>query len=255
MDVVIRRRLQLPRRLAGSGIILLVLVLEMKRIVEPELLDTLPPDDPRAIRSRRDLRRVNAWMRNHATMASALKSGMNGIAPKQLVELGAGDGDFLKRVAREICSRWPDVEVTLLDRQRSIAPPTLAAFTALGWRAEAMVADVFDWRPKRADVIVANLFLHHFDDRQLVELLRLVSERAGWFIAIEPHRFAWPRVCGQLIRLIGCSGVTRHDAVASVAAGFVRREISALWPDRENWQLTERRAGWFSHLFVARRKE
>ena len=41
----------------------------MKRIVQPELLDALPPDDPRAVRSRRDLRRVNAWMRNHTIMA------------------------------------------------------------------------------------------------------------------------------------------------------------------------------------------
>ena len=46
----------------------------MKRIIEPELLDTLPPDDPRAVRSRRDLRRVNAWMRNHAIMARALQT-------------------------------------------------------------------------------------------------------------------------------------------------------------------------------------
>ncbi len=44
----------------------------MNRIVKPELLDELPPADPRAVRSRRDLRRVNAWMRNHAIMARAL---------------------------------------------------------------------------------------------------------------------------------------------------------------------------------------
>ena len=56
----------------------------MKRIIEPELLDTLPPDDPRAVRSRRDLRRVNAWMRNHAIMIRALQAGLNDPAPKQI---------------------------------------------------------------------------------------------------------------------------------------------------------------------------
>jgi hypothetical protein len=44
----------------------------VKRLVQPEILDTLPPDDPRALRSRRDLRRVNAWMGNDAIMAQAL---------------------------------------------------------------------------------------------------------------------------------------------------------------------------------------
>ena len=46
----------------------------MKRLVQPELLDTLPPDDPLAIGSRRDLHRINWWMRNHAIVASALQS-------------------------------------------------------------------------------------------------------------------------------------------------------------------------------------
>ena len=52
----------------------------MKRIVEPELLDTLSPGDPRAAGSRRDLRRLNAWMRNHAIMANALQTAVNGRA-------------------------------------------------------------------------------------------------------------------------------------------------------------------------------
>ena len=82
----------------------------MNRIVQPELLDELPPDDPRAVRSRRDLRRINAWMRNHAIMARALQTGWNGHAPKQITELGAGDGNFLLRVAQKISPRWPKRE-------------------------------------------------------------------------------------------------------------------------------------------------
>ncbi len=226
----------------------------MKRRVEPELLDVLLADDPRAIRSRRDLRRVNAWMGNPIIMAHALQLAGAGQPPKEIVELGAGDGDFLLRVAQRIAPRWPEVSVTLLDQRNAVAPQTLAAFAALGWRPAVAVTDVFDWWPARADVVVANLFLHHFADLRLRELLRLIAERAGCFIAIEPHRFALPWLCGQTLWFIGASGVTRHDGVASIAAGFVRQEISALWPDSEKWQLTERRAGLFSHLFVARRK-
>jgi hypothetical protein len=226
----------------------------MKRIVQPELLDTLPPGDPRAIRSRRDLRRVNAWMRNHAIMVEALQTAANGLPPKHIVELGAGDGDFLLRVARKISVRWPDVGVTLLDRQQTIAPQILASFAALGWRAEAVVADVFDWRPTPAEVVVANLFLHHFDDARLSKLLQVVAVRARLFVAVEPHRFYWPWLCAQSLRAIGCNRVTRHDAEASIRAGFVYQEISALWP-ADGWQLTERRAGPFSHLFIAQRKK
>ena len=32
------------------------------------------------------------------------------------------------------------------------------------------------------------------------------------------------------------------------------RLFTALWPDPDDWQIEERSAGFFSHLFVARRR-
>ncbi len=168
----------------------------MKRIVEPEFLDTLPPSDRRAIRSRRDLRRVNFWMGNHAIMASALKenwhsggrqtaaiqetksSGFLPRAATQITELGAGDGNFLLQVARKL--NWQNVNATLLDQQKIVSVETLAAFPNLGWRAEAVVADAFDWA-RDSDIIVTNLFLHHFKDMRLTELLRIISQTHNIF--------------------------------------------------------------------------
>jgi hypothetical protein len=254
----------------------------MKRIVEPEWLDELPPDDPQAVRSRRDLRRLNTWMCNHAIMVRALQTTVNGQTPKQITELGAGDGDFLLRVARRLSSfgvpsrtspdgpnrpavggtglratgAWNEVNVTLLDRQKIVTPQTLAAFASLGWRAEAVVADVFDWpqTPAPAEIVVANEILHHFDDARLAGLFRVIASHARLFIAIEPRRAPWPLFCSRLLWAIGCNSVTRHDATVSVRAGFVREELSALWPDKRNWQLTEQRASLFSHLFIARKR-
>jgi len=226
----------------------------VKRIVQPELLDTLPPGDLRAVRSRRDLRRINWWMRNHAIMAQALEKNLCS-APKQITELGAGDGDFLFNLAQKLSPRWADVNATLLDMQKNIPPETLAFFAKLDWRAETVIADVFDWSPSGGaeEVVIANLFLHHFEDKPLAELLRKVSQNCRLFAVVEPHRFASPSFFGRLLWLIGCNDVTRHDAVVSIRAGFAGGEISALWPDKTNWQLTERRAGLFSHLFIARR--
>ncbi|MDD5139544.1 MAG: methyltransferase domain-containing protein [Verrucomicrobiales bacterium] len=227
----------------------------MNRIVQPELLDTLPPDDPRAIRSRRDLRRVNSWMGNHGMMARALQNNLNVHAPGQITELGAGDGDFLLRVAQKVSRHWPEVNVTLLDLQKNISAGTLAAFGAQGWRAETVVADVFNWpqTSSRGEVIIANLFLHHFEGARLSELLRLISRRAKLFIALEPRRARWPLFCSRLLWAIGCNDVTRHDAVASVRAGFSGNELASLWPDNDDWKLEEQSAGNFSHLFIARK--
>jgi hypothetical protein len=243
----------------------------VKRIIQRELLDTLPFDAPRAVRSRRDLQRVNGWMRHPALMADALRNNWNGLAPRQITELGAGDGDFLLRVAQRLGSfgvpAWAGpgrlnaelpteiVNVTLLDLQKNVSAETLAGFGKLGWRAETVMADVFDWpqNSNAGDVVIANLFLHHFGDARLAELLRLISQRAKLFIALEPRRAPWPLVCSRLLWAIGCNDVTRHDAVVSVRAGFSGGELSALWPEQQHWRLTERRAGIFSHLFIAQK--
>ncbi len=227
----------------------------MKRIVQPEILDDLSPADSRAIRSRRDLRRLNGWMRHPAIMARALRQALPHRPPGPITELGAGDGDFLLRVAQRISPGWPKVTARLLDLQNVAAPATLAAFGPLGWRAETVVADVFDWLETSdcGEVVIANLFLHHFAAGELAELLRLVSLRAGLFIAIEPRRAPWPLLCSRLVGAIGCNDVTRHDAVVSVRAGFAGQELSAAWPDRQSWRLAEHRTGAFSHLFVARK--
>jgi hypothetical protein len=254
----------------------------MNRLVQPELLDELPFDDPRARWSRRDLRRVNAWMRNASMMARALQAAVNGAAPKQIIDLGAGDGHFLLSVAQVISRNgapvsdparrddkkthrtgdrrsavWGGVKAVLLDRQKNITAKTLASFAPLGWQAEMVTADVFDWLPGAAglDAVVTNLFLHHFEDAQLAELFCAVAGRARVFVAIEPRRASWPLFCSRLLWAIGCNAVTRHDAAVSVRAGFSGSELSALWPVDKDWQLTERRAGFFSHLFVARRRD
>jgi hypothetical protein len=227
----------------------------VKRIVQPEILDTLPPDNPRAVRSRRDLCRVNDWMRNHAIMAGALQQVLHLRAPGQITELGAGDGIFFLRVAQKISARWPDVTATLIDLQRNVTQETFVDIATLGWRAEAVVADVFDWlkTSDTREIVIANLFIHHFEDVRVAELLRLVSEHAKFFIAIEPRRAAWPLFCSRLLWAIGCNNVTRHDAVVSVHAGFSGLELSALWPDKQNWELAEHRAGIFSHIFIAQK--
>ena len=226
----------------------------MKRNVQPEILDALSPGDPRAVRSRRDLRRINGWMRHPDIMARALKNNF-ATTPKAITELGAGDGEFLLRLAQKFPAgkNCAEVEATLLDLQPNVSAATLQAFAQLGWHAHAVVTDVFNWPPTASDLVLANLFLHHFETAPLTELLRLIAGRTRLFIALEPRRARWPLFCSRLLWAIGCNDVTRHDAVVSVRAGFSGGELSALWPDKTNWQLTEHAVGAFSHLFIARK--
>jgi hypothetical protein len=146
----------------------------------------------------------------------------------------------------------------LLDQQDLLHCETRHAFGALRWRVETLQTDVLDWLRHRSaqpfDAIVANLFLHHFSEVQLAELLRGIASRARVFVAVEPRRSPLSLTFARLVGFIGCNAVTRHDAVLSVRAGFAGHELSGCWPAAAEWPLEERPAGCFSHLFIARRR-
>lgn len=227
----------------------------MQRVIEPELLDGLPAEDLGAMGSRRDLRALNACMGNARIMARVLGCHLVGLTRRHLVELGAGDGEFLLSTARRL-KGWSKTSATLVDQQNLLSGPTRQRFAALGWQVEGAQADVFAWLKQadaQADAILANLFLHHFRSDRLSELLRRVAMRTHVFIALEPRRAPLSFAFSRMVGLIGCNAVTRHDAPVSVRAGFRAKELSALWPPEENWQVQERSAGPFSHLFIARR--
>ncbi len=228
------------------------------RKLTPELLDALPPADSRAIGSRRDLVLLNGIMRHDAIMAQVLRAASGPVAPRTILELGAGDGRFMLRVARRLAPIWPRVTITLLDRRNLVSDATRAGFAALGWSVETIEADVFDIlgppTPDHYDAITANLFLHHFEGAALRSLLTGAARRTKLFVATEPRRAMLAWTASRMIWALGCNGVSRHDARVSVEAGFTDHELSGGWPADGLWVLNERRPGPFTHVFSARRE-
>jgi hypothetical protein len=225
----------------------------MPRVVEPEWLDELPAQDPRAQRSRRELARVNALMANASIVARRLRAC--GI-PGSLVDLGAGDGRFTLRYLRALGPAPSGARLTLVDRELQVDEAVHRALDGLGWNLEPVDADALHWLAadrSPCGAIVANLFLHHFGDRELARLLALVAARTRRFVACEPRRSRLAQAGARLLGAIGCGPVTRHDAVASVRAGFTGDELTALWPRDAGWCTQESARGLFSHEFVAER--
>jgi hypothetical protein len=190
-------------------------------------------------------------------MAAELNVLCAGRQYRRIAELGAGDGTFLLRVARKLGPQWEGTTAVLVDRKDAVTTATRKNFDQLGWQIEVAPADVFAWMDRHGheirDVIIANLFLHHFSESQLTGLFQKAASEARAFIAVEPRRWPWALFFGRLLWLIGCSKVTRHDAVVSIRAGFAKGELTKLWPANGEWRLEERAENFASHLFVAKR--
>src|SRR5262245_65327252 len=105
-----------------------------------------------------------------------------GRPPRRIVELGAGDGTLLLRLARRRAPTWPGVDATVVDRQNLISPETRRGFAALGWTLHVVARDVFEWLDGSDcvahDLVLANLFLHHFEADPLAQILsRMVQKQ------------------------------------------------------------------------------
>jgi SAM-dependent methyltransferase len=133
--------------------------------------------------------------------------------PRRILELGAGDGTLLLRLARALHPRWTSVELTLLDRHDVVGVKTREAYLRLDWRVTVVRADALAWAleptTKRYDLCVATLFLHHLDDAELQVLLPAIAASTNAFVACEPRRDGFARLGS---RLIGLLGAERRDA-------------------------------------------
>ncbi len=138
----------------------------MCRRVCPELLDELDPDDPRAQRSRRDLQRVHRAMGSLAILRNSVGQLRLAAQPLSIIELGAGDGTLLLRLAGVMRPRWKGVALTLLDRHRVVDLKTVEGYRGIGWNVNVVCEDAILWAKepvtKRYDLCIASSFLHHF---------------------------------------------------------------------------------------------
>jgi hypothetical protein len=183
----------------------------MNRVVVPELLDSMSHDDPEAIRSRRDLRRINLLMGNERWICRAV-SKFPEIANRGIVEIGAGDGGLCNRLQKQ----FPTAPVAAYD----LAPAPKDLNAKIKWHQ----GDIFTMSPPTTGgVLIANLFLHHFEGETLLELGRWVS---GFDILIfnEPDRASFPHLLGKLMHPF-INRVTRHDMHVSIRAGFTTGEM------------------------------
>ena len=186
------------------------------RHVLPEILDSLPHDDPSALRSRDELRVINLLMGNHRWLLRMLRA--QGLEGTRVLELGAGDGALAQQVWQ--AGLVPPQQWSALD----LAPAPTDWPTGANWLQQ----DLFTLSTlPEADIIVANLFLHHFQNQQLLELGRRLPDTCRVLIACEPARRALHTWQGHLLSAIAeLSDVTHHDMLVSIRAGFIGSELA-----------------------------
>ncbi len=214
----------------------------MTRLVEPELLETLSEDHPDAIKSRQDLRLVNAIMRNHRWLISEVKRHLQ--PGWRVLEIGAGDGTLGRRLVNEgVCAADHLCGLDLVEKP--VAWPAEARWISGDLLAQSPLPD--------AEIIITSLFLHHFHEGQLRHLGALLPPSCKVLIAAEPSRHFFHQIQGRLFAtLTGMNYVTKYDMKVSIRAGFRRNELGDSLR-LKGWQQRASTTAFGAYRFIATR--
>lgn len=188
-----------------------------RRLIQPEILDHLPPDEARP--NLADLVRINRYFGGHSTVRKAVERAAAGSQSFSLLDIGCASGDG----ARVLLNRYPRAKITCLD------------YNAVNMECAPhpkLVADAFElpFGPESFDFVFSSLFLHHFSDEQVIRLLGQfygVARRAVLVCDLDRH--VLPYVFLPATRfMFGWNRVTVHDGIRSVRASFRAMELAEL---------------------------
>jgi ubiquinone/menaquinone biosynthesis C-methylase UbiE len=188
------------------------------RLIRPELLDGADPAEARE--NLADLVRINTRFGGHATIRKLVRSAVpNSSDAFTLLDVGAASGDN----ARIITRAFPNAKVTCADYNEvnlSAAPKP------------KLLADAFrlPFLNDSFDFVLCSLFLHHFEDAVIVELLRSMYDVARRAILIcDLERHILPYLFLPATRpLFRWQRITLHDGPISVRAALREPELKVL---------------------------
>ena len=216
----------------------------MDRTLEPELLDSLPPDHPDALHNRRDLWLTNFVLGNHRWFARTLPRVLR--ADERALEIGAGTGELGRQlhragIALDGLDLWPRPADWPGARAWHVAD--LRAFPGYGAYA----------------AVLGNLIFHQFSPDELAQLGAELQRHARVIVAAEPARRRMSQILFRtLAPLLGANRVSLHDAHVSIAAGFRGDELPralGLAPREWNVRISATVLGVYRMIAVRREAE
>ena len=211
-----------------------------ERVIQPELLDTLPQDDPHAIRAREEMVMVNGIMGNHRWIERMIHRHRE--VGWRITELGAGDGTLSLRLLESGCG----TEATL--HAFDLAPRPKLWPKAAHWTCGDVLAQALP----ETEIVIANLFLHHFTQEQLLLIGSQLSPATRLIVAAEPARRWIYSVLGRLFcEVAELNHVQRFDMQASIRAGFHGQELQQALGLGHEWQVDAHEHPMGSYRFMA----
>ena len=191
-----------------------------------ELLDSPGADASDAVASYRFMRMVNLLGGARPVKQFVARCAQdNPNRPLHVLDVGAGDGSLARSVCRWASTNNLDLRFTCVDMDRSAAARA-AIILDDNDRVRFLHTDVFSLEPDGYDCVTASMFLHHFPDERLSEVVAHLAGLAGGPLLVNDLRRSWATYAAAWMLSLGFAPAVRHDATLSVLRGFRPQELA-----------------------------
>jgi ubiquinone/menaquinone biosynthesis C-methylase UbiE len=147
-----------------------------------------------------------------------------------ILEIGCGGGDNLRVIKNDCEKKKIKVQLAGVDIN-----PHCIEFARSRKENDGIRFFTSDYKllkvEEKPDVVFSSLFCHHFNDEEVVEIMKWMkaNSRVGFFINdLHRHPFAYYSI-KWLTKFFSKSYLVKNDAPLSVRRGFRRRELEMLF--------------------------
>lgn len=178
-----------------------------------------------------DLDKVNKWLGGNEITLEGVEKLLKSCCytrPVKIIDVGCGNGTLLKEVAEFGRKSGERQELLGVDANRysmEIARKNLSEYPEVSFKAMDVFSDEF--KSQEADIILCTLTLHHFNDEEIIELMKTFTSMAGLGVVVNDLRRS--RTAYYLFRIFcaafGIREINRKDGLTSILRSFKKREL------------------------------
>lgn len=204
-----------------------------KRSTQSEIMDDFDLQGKEMEILLTDLKRVNQLLGGNSITVNGIKKLLTSTSTKNatIIDIGCGDGELLRQCAKFTRkNKWKctfigvDANKHILEtaKSRSKAYPEISFQTV-----NILSEDIKLYKP---DIFLCTLFLHHFKNEQITNILASLMKQAKVGVVINDlHR---SKIAFKLFKLFSAifikTRIAKHDGLVSVARGFKKQELNKI---------------------------
>lgn len=176
------------------------------------------------------LANINKWLGGNKVTLDGLKQVIKNhpkSEPLTIVDLGCGGGDLLRKAA--LFARKKGYQVKLIGIDANADAMKYAAELSTDFPEISFIAcDIFspEFDNLEYDVVLTTLFLHHFKEDQIINILASAQKKAKLGIVVNDlHRNSAAYYLFKLVCLTIQNRMIIEDGLTSILRGFKRKEL------------------------------